>query len=167
MTGHGQPAISVRGVGKTFGAAVALSDISFEIEAGSFVSVVGPSGCGKSTLLSILAGLTEASSGTVMVDGLAMRQPSPRNVAVVFQEALLLPWKTALENVAFPLSIQGVAAYEAAERSRRMLDLVGLKDYASHLPHQLSGGMRQRVSIARGLAQGPQHDPDGRAIRRA
>jgi len=151
----GQPAISLRGVGKAFGTHEALSGITFDIAPASFVSVVGPSGCGKSTLLSIVAGLTEASSGTVMVDGEVVRRPAPRKVAVVFQDALLLPWKTVIENIAFPLGIQGVPGREAAERSRRMLELVGLNEYASHFPHQLSGGMRQRVSIARGLAQDP------------
>lgn len=103
----GQPAISLRGVGKTFGTHEALSGITFDIAPASFVSVVGPSGCGKSTLLSIVAGLTEASSGTVMVDGEVVRRPTPRKVAVVFQDALLLPWKTVIENIAFPLGIQG------------------------------------------------------------
>ncbi|MGE0799960.1 MAG: ABC transporter ATP-binding protein [Lautropia sp.] len=153
-------AIEVRGVGMQFhkpegGLYTALEGISFDVREGEFLSVVGPSGCGKSTLLSILGGLTEATQGAVHIQGRPVRGPLPGQVAMVFQEANLLPWKTAQKNVEFPLEFQGVPAGERGKRAREMLSLVGLSEHASNLPHQLSGGMRQRVSIARGLAQHP------------
>jgi NitT/TauT family transport system ATP-binding protein len=136
-------------------AVLALDDISFAAEEGSFVSLVGPSGCGKSTLLQILAGLISSSSGEVLVDGAPVRSPMPGKIAVVFQDATLLPWKTVIENVEFPLEIQGVRSAERRQRADAMLSLVGLADFGGRHPHELSGGMRQRVSIVRGLAQNP------------
>lgn len=133
----------------------ALADISFAAEEGSFVSLVGPSGCGKSTLLQILAGLIASSSGEVLVDGVPVRKPMPDKIAVIFQDATLLPWKTVIQNIEFPLEIQNVPERERHERAQAMLALVGLIDFAARHPHELSGGMRQRVSIARGLAQNP------------
>lgn len=133
----------------------ALDNIDLRIEEGQFLSIVGPSGCGKSTLLQIVAGLASGSSGDVMVDGTAVTGPRPREVAVIFQDSLLLPWKTTLENVEFPLELQGVPKPERRARSLEMIDLVGLADFRDNYPLQLSGGMRQRVSIARGLAQNP------------
>ncbi len=133
----------------------ALADISFAAEENSFVSLVGPSGCGKSTLLQILAGLISSSSGEVLVDGLPVRKPMPDKIAVVFQDATLLPWKTVIQNIEFPLEVQKVPAKERRERAEGMLSLVGLSDFAERHPHELSGGMRQRASIARGLAQNP------------
>ena len=133
----------------------ALEDISFSVPEGSFVSVVGPSGCGKSTLLQILAGLMPATKGDVLVDGQIVRSPQPGKIAIVFQDSNLLPWKNATENVEFPLEVQGASHAQRSKLAKEMLDLVGLKDFASHYPSQLSGGMRQRVSIARGLAQDP------------
>jgi NitT/TauT family transport system ATP-binding protein len=152
----GPAAVSIRAVGKTFGTGFqALSDINLDIREGQFLSIVGASGCGKSTLLQIVAGLTAASSGQVLLGGTPIVGPRPREVAVVFQDALLLPWKTTLQNVEFPLDLQRVSAAERRAKSIEMLDLVGLADFAANYPHQLSGGMRQRVSIARGLAQDP------------
>jgi NitT/TauT family transport system ATP-binding protein len=149
-------AVSIRGVGKTFGTRFkALSDIDLNIEDGQFLSIVGPSGCGKSTLLQIVAGLAAASTGQVILGGTPVVGPRPREVAVVFQDALLLPWKTTLQNVEFPLDLQHVDAAERRAKSIEMLELVGLKDFAGSYPHELSGGMRQRVSIARSLAQDP------------
>jgi NitT/TauT family transport system ATP-binding protein len=133
----------------------ALNNIDLAIEDGQFLSIVGPSGCGKSTLLQIVAGLTPSSGGEVLIDGKPITKPQPRDIAVIFQDALLLPWKTTLQNVEFPLDLQGIAAPERRMRSLEMIDLVGLKDFKDNYPHQLSGGMRQRVSIARGLAQNP------------
>jgi NitT/TauT family transport system ATP-binding protein len=151
--------IETRALGKTYGGRMAvvraLQDISFAIEEGQFVSIVGPSGCGKSTLLQILGGLASASEGAVLVDGLPVTAPMPEKIAMVFQDATLLPWKTALENVEFPLEVQGVGRDERRARSAAMLELVGLGDFAAHFPHELSGGMQQRVSIARGLVQNP------------
>jgi NitT/TauT family transport system ATP-binding protein len=127
----------------------ALADISFAAEEGSFVSLVGPSGCGKSTLLQILAGLIASSSGEVLVDGMPVRKPMPDKIAVIFQDATLLPWKTVIQNIEFPLEIQNVPQRERHARAQAMLALVGLADFAERHPHELSGGMRQRVSIPR------------------
>ena len=134
---------------------LALDGIDLEVPDGQFVAVVGPSGCGKSTLLSIVAGLRLPSSGTVLCDGEAMTAPMPRKVGMVFQEANLLPWLSALDNVAFPLKLRRVARRERLEAARRMLELTGLTGAEDRLPHQLSGGMKQRVAIARGLVQNP------------
>ena len=154
------PVIQTRGLGKTFpvrsGAPlVALESIDLAVPEGSFVSIVGPSGCGKSTLLQILGGLARASMGEVVLDSTPINGPAPGKVAIVFQDATLLPWKTAQENVLFPLEIQGVDAATRRKRAERYLHLVGLAEFADRYPHELSGGMRQRVSIARGLAQEP------------
>jgi NitT/TauT family transport system ATP-binding protein len=151
--------IETRGLHKIYGSGdrevSALEDISFRIEEGQFVSLVGPSGCGKSTLLQILGGLIAASSGEVLVDGSPVTGPLPGKIAIIFQEATLLPWKTAIENILFPLEAQRVSPAQRRSRADAMLDLVGLTDFAGKYPHQLSGGMKQRVSIARGLAQEP------------
>jgi NitT/TauT family transport system ATP-binding protein len=151
--------IETRMLTKTYGAnatpITALENISFAAEEGSFVSLVGPSGCGKSTLLQILAGLLSSSRGEVLVDGVPVRKPMPDKIAVVFQDATLLPWKTVIQNIEFPLEIQNVPPAERHERTRAMLALVGLAEFADRHPFELSGGMRQRVSIARGLAQNP------------
>ena len=151
--------IQVQKLGKTYSTSnhplIALDDMSFSIREGEFVSVVGPSGCGKSTLLQILGGLIQATAGNVLVDSEAVADPLPGKIAIVFQEPLLLPWKTALENVNLPLEIRGMGTEQSQLRAKSMLDLVGLTDFSDRYPHQLSGGMQQRVSIARGLAQEP------------
>jgi NitT/TauT family transport system ATP-binding protein len=151
--------IETRNLRKVYGAAetstLALDGVSLTVPEGSFVSLVGPSGCGKSTLLQILAGLVGSSDGEVLIDGNPVRAPMPGKIAVVFQDATLLPWKSVAENVLFPLEIQNVPPAERARRCTEMLDLVGLTDFRDRHPHELSGGMRQRVSIARGLAQNP------------
>jgi NitT/TauT family transport system ATP-binding protein len=149
-------AVVVRGLSKTFGNGFrALENIDFDIKDGQFLSIVGPSGCGKSTLLQIVGGLAAGSTGQVLIGGQPITRPQPRDIAVIFQDALLLPWKTTLENVEFPLDIQGVAAGERRSKSEEMLKLVGLSDFSNNYPQELSGGMKQRVSIARGLAQDP------------
>jgi NitT/TauT family transport system ATP-binding protein len=122
---------------------------------GKFVAIVGPSGCGKSTLLQILGGLAPATSGEVLVDGARIDGPQPDKIGIVFQEPLLLPWKSARENVEFPLALRGDAKAAREARACELLALVGLADFADSLPHQLSGGMRQRVAIARGLVRHP------------
>ncbi|HKA61889.1 MAG TPA: ABC transporter ATP-binding protein [Methylomirabilota bacterium] len=151
--------VAIRGVSQRFGAdggaVTALESIDLEIPNGQFVSVVGPSGCGKSTLLSLVAGLRLPSSGTVLCDGEPMAAPMPRKVGMIFQEANLLPWLSAVDNVAFPLKLRHVAKAERLAAARRMLELTGLAGFEDRLPHQLSGGMKQRVSIARGLVQNP------------
>ncbi len=133
----------------------ALEDVSLTVERGQFVSIVGPSGCGKSTLLQIVAGLMTATKGSVEIDGTSITGPSPDKIGVVFQEPLLLPWKTAAENVEFPLALRGASRQEMRERSSALLDLVGLTEFAQSYPHQLSGGMKQRIAIARGLVRNP------------
>ncbi|HEY7248855.1 MAG TPA: ABC transporter ATP-binding protein [Methylomirabilota bacterium] len=151
--------VAIRGVSQRFGAdgaaLTALESIDLEIPDGQFASVVGPSGCGKSTLLSLVAGLRRPSSGTVLCDGEPMTAPMPRKVGMIFQEANLLPWLSAVDNVAFPLKLRRVAKAERLAAARRMLELTGLAGFEHRLPHQLSGGMKQRVSIARGLVQNP------------
>jgi NitT/TauT family transport system ATP-binding protein len=151
--------VSIRGVSHTFvidGAGVpALEGIDLEVPDGQFVSVVGPSGCGKSTLLSLVAGLRQPSSGVVRCDGEPMTAPMPRKVGMIFQEANLLPWLSAVDNVAFPLKLRHVPKAERRAAAARMLELTGLAGFEDRLPHQLSGGMKQRVSIARGLVQNP------------
>jgi NitT/TauT family transport system ATP-binding protein len=134
---------------------LALDRIDLEVPDGQFIAVVGPSGCGKSTLLSVVAGLRLPSSGTVLCDGEPMTAPMPRKVGMVFQEANLLPWLSAVDNVAFPLKLRRVPKRERLEAARRMLELTGLSGAEDRLPHQLSGGMKQRVAIARGLVQNP------------
>jgi NitT/TauT family transport system ATP-binding protein len=151
--------IRVEHVGKTYGdgkgRTIALTDISFTVREGQFITVVGPSGCGKSTLLHILAGLLPPSQGRVLMNGELMSGPSPERIGVVFQDAWLLPWKTAVENVEFPLTLRGVGAQERRSRAMPLLELVGLAGFADKYPHELSVGMRQRVAIARCLVQEP------------
>jgi NitT/TauT family transport system ATP-binding protein len=135
----------------------AVEDVTLSIPEGCFATVVGPSGCGKSTLLMMIAGLVPPTSGEILVLGEKIERPRPDHLGMVFQDATLLPWKTALENVAFPLQLSGVSVERRNKRSLELLDLVGLKGVAaSRFPHELSGGMRQRVGIARGLAHDPQ-----------
>ncbi len=134
---------------------VALSEVSLEIKPGRFVVLVGPSGCGKSTLLMMLAGLRQQTSGTILINGTPITAPDPDRVGVVFQEASLFPWLTAEENVEFPLALRGVAKTERRARAEEALKLVGLDGFGKRHPHELSGGMKQRVSIARGLVQDP------------
>ena len=151
--------VAIRGVSQRFGTdgggVAALDSISLEIPDAQFVAVVGPSGCGKSTLLSLVAGLRLPSSGTVLCDGEPITAPMPRKVGMIFQEANLLPWLSAVDNVAFPLKLRRVAKAERLAAARRMLELTGLAGFEDRLPHQLSGGMKQRVAIARGLVQNP------------
>ncbi len=155
----GHSILEARAIDKTFSSASrdieALHDVSFSIPEGQFVSLVGPSGCGKSTLLQILAGLARSTSGAVFLEGKPLVEPQPGKIAMVFQDATLLPWKTSFDNVLFPLEIQGVAREERRARAAAMLDLVGLTEFGERYPHELSGGMKQRVAIARGLAQNP------------
>lgn len=133
----------------------ALDNVSLEIKPKSFVVLVGPSGCGKSTLLMMMAGLSQQSSGTVNVDGAPLSKPDPNRVGVVFQEANLFPWLTAEDNVEFPLALRGVGKDERRAKAQEALKLVGLEGFGKRHPHELSGGMKQRVSIARGLVQDP------------
>lgn len=160
---HSDPAagsimLSVQGVTKRFGSAAdgvtAVDDVSFDIRPGEFVSVIGPSGCGKSTLFNIIAGLQTATSGQVSVEGTPVRGPHPA-VGTVFQEESCFPWRTVIDNVAFPLELAGAAKAERHDRARHFIDMVGLRGFERRMPSELSGGMRQRVCIARTLAAKP------------
>jgi NitT/TauT family transport system ATP-binding protein len=133
----------------------ALERVSFDVREGEFLSIVGPSGCGKSTLLRIMAGLVRPDDGRVLVGGKAVTGPGPER-AMVFQEYALLPWADVESNVAFGLKMRGVPKGTRLERARELIALVGLKGCEHALPRQLSGGMRQRVSLARALAVDPQ-----------
>jgi NitT/TauT family transport system ATP-binding protein len=132
----------------------ALVDINLLIEEGEFVCLLGPSGCGKSTLLKIIAGLIPATSGRITINGKPVSAPGPER-AVVFQDYALFPWMTVRDNVEFGLEARKLPLAERREASRRLLKVVGLSDFAERFPHQLSGGMKQRVSIARALAVDP------------
>ena len=135
----------------------ALENISFSLGAGGFLCVLGPSGCGKSTLLRVIADLIAPSSGTVSVLGRTPREARvDRTLGFVFQDAALLPWRTVLENVQLPLEVGGRRSLpRGAPTPRELLQLVGLESWEASFPHELSGGMRQRVSIARALLGGP------------
>jgi NitT/TauT family transport system ATP-binding protein len=132
----------------------ALDGISLTINEGEFVALLGPSGCGKSTLLNLLAGFEKTTEGTLLFDGQTVTRPGPDR-GVVFQEAALFPWLNVWQNVVFGPQVQGVARAEYESRARKLLKLVGLEAFAEALPVQLSGGMRQRVGIARVLAMSP------------
>ncbi|MDO9414117.1 MAG: ABC transporter ATP-binding protein [Pseudolabrys sp.] len=132
----------------------ALEDVSLTINEGEFVALLGPSGCGKSTLLNVLAGFEKVSSGKLLFDGTPISKPGPDR-GVVFQEAALFPWLTVWQNVIFGPQVQGIARADYESRARQLLDLVGLSSFADALPVQLSGGMRQRVGIARVLVMNP------------
>jgi NitT/TauT family transport system ATP-binding protein len=121
---------------------------------GEFVSIVGPSGCGKTTFLSVVDGLIPATSGRILVDGVVVTAPGSDR-AVVFQDACLLPWRTVLNNVVYGLECRGVAVAAARARAQRFIDLVGLTGFEQHYPHELSGGMQQRVNLARALVTDP------------
>ncbi len=151
--------IEVNGVSKVFinkrGERVeALSDISLTIEENEFLTILGPSGCGKTTLLRAIAGLTHFDSGEILVGGEPVRGPGPER-AMVFQSFALLPWATALNNIAFGLRLRGVDKAEREARAHELAELVGLRGFENRLPGELSGGMQQRVGLARALAVQP------------
>jgi NitT/TauT family transport system ATP-binding protein len=133
---------------------LALQNIDLDIASGEFFVVVGPSGCGKTTLLRVLQGLTRATRGRILVGDKVVTGPGTDR-GFVFQQDALYPWRSVLRNVGFGLELQGVAKGEARMRARAMIDLVGLTGFESHYPHELSGGMRQRVNLARALAIEP------------
>ena len=136
------------------GVITAVDDFSFTIGAGEFVSIIGPSGCGKSTVFNIIGGLLGGYEGRVSVDGATVAGTHPA-IGMVFQEESTFPWRTVLENVAFPLEIAGMPKPERLERAAHFVALVGLQGFERRLPAELSGGMRQRVAIARTLASTP------------
>jgi NitT/TauT family transport system ATP-binding protein len=150
--------VSLRGVRKEFerGGVVALEGIDLELEAGELVSLIGPSGCGKSTLLRVIGDLTEPSGGEVVVNGKTARQARiDRDYGIVFQDAVLYDWRTVAKNISLPLEMLGWDRKRRAKRVQEMVDLVELSGFEGHHPWQLSGGMQQRVSIARALSFDP------------
>jgi len=153
-----EPILVVEDIVKRFdtpaGAVTALDRVSLSVKPGEFVGVIGPSGCGKSTLFNIIGGLLDGYDGTVRVAGERVRGPH-RSIGMIFQEESTFPWRTVLDNVAFPLEIAGVAKAERYDRARHFVALVGLDGFERRYPAELSGGMRQRVSMARTLAAQP------------
>lgn len=133
---------------------VALTDFNLEVEKGVFLSLVGPSGCGKSTLLRIISGLMQPSSGKVLLSGQKVAGPG-HDRAMVFQEFALMPWRTVMRNIEMGLEFRGVPKDERRKIATRHVKLVGLQGFEDHFPHELSGGMRQRVGLARALAVDP------------
>lgn len=144
-------AVTARNVSKNYGDVEALKDLSLEFPRGQLTSLLGPSGCGKTTLLKIIAGLLEPSSGEVEVNGKKVTEPGPDR-AFVFQDFALLPWASVIRNVAFGLELRGVAKSEREDIARRYIANVGLSGFENSYPHELSGGMRQRVGLARALS---------------
>ncbi len=133
---------------------LALKDISFDVNAGEFVTIVGPSGCGKSTLLSLIAGLRKPSAGEILVDGVAVSGPGVDR-GMVFQEFAILPWRTVQQNIGHGLEIQKVSKEKRDSVIARYVEMVGLQGFENKYPYELSGGMKQRVAVARTLAANP------------
>jgi NitT/TauT family transport system ATP-binding protein len=133
---------------------LAVDDVSLRVAPGEFVSIIGPSGCGKSTLFNIIGGLLGDYEGRVIVDGTTISGTHPA-IGMVFQEESTFPWRTVVDNVAFPLEVSGVGKAERLERAAHFVSLVGLRGFERRYPAELSGGMRQRVAIARTLASAP------------
>jgi NitT/TauT family transport system ATP-binding protein len=154
-----EPLIRLRNVRKIYRTGgrefVAVSDVTMDVAEGDLVSLVGPSGCGKSTLLKILAGLHDADGGEVRIGSAATEFVPGRDVGMVFQQPLLLKWRTILENVLLPAQILKLPRRDAEARARELLDMVGLAGFEQKYPYELSGGMQQRAAIARALV----HDP--------
>jgi NitT/TauT family transport system ATP-binding protein len=157
------PVLEVRDVSKVFRVrrskasrdVVALSRVSLTVDAGEFVCLLGPSGCGKTTLIRLMNGLIQPDEGEILLNGSGPPVPGPA-MGFVFQSFRLLPWRTVADNVEYPLEIQGVDKRERAERARKYLKLVGLEGFGHSYPHELSGGMQQRVGLARALSIEPE-----------
>ena len=155
------PAVKAEGVWKIFNEGqsnevIALQDLNLEVGYGEFVALIGPSGCGKSTLLRVIADLTHATRGTMQVAGLSAGEArQQQRYGMAFQQAALFDWRTVRRNVELPLELQGVAKAERVKRAMELLEMVQLADFANHRPWELSGGMQQRVAIARSLAVDP------------
>ena len=148
--------VAIKDVAKRFGEVNALQGINLEIEAREFISLIGPSGCGKSTLLRIIGDLIEPTSGTITVNGKPARQARiDRDYGIVFQDAVLYDWRTVAKNIALPLELARWNRRRRADKVKEMVDLVELSGFENHHPWQLSGGMQQRVSIARALSFDP------------
>ena len=153
------PLIAVEEVSRVFAGGArtvtALERVSFDIEAGNFVSIVGPSGCGKSTLLKIISGLLPASSGQIQVNGKRVDQPL-ENVGMVFQSPVLLKWRSVLSNILLPVEFAKLDMRSHLQKAQALVNLVGLEGFEEMYPHELSGGMQQRASLCRALVTDPQ-----------
>jgi NitT/TauT family transport system ATP-binding protein len=159
MSALSEPAVRLSGVSISYvlgggGRYDAVAPVDVAVADGAFVSIVGPTGCGKSTLLNVAAGLAAPTTGTATIFGEPLKGINAK-AGYLFQQDALMPWKSALDNVAIGLEVQGVAREEALDRSRRMLARVGLKAFGERYPHQLSGGQRKRVALAQVLVRGP------------
>ncbi|AMN39328.1 ABC transporter ATP-binding protein [Rhodoplanes sp. Z2-YC6860] len=158
MAAAADPLLTVENVVKRFetpdGVLTAVDNVSFTVQPGEFLSVIGPSGCGKSTLFNIIGGLTDGYDGAVRVGRETVRGPHA-SVGMIFQEESTFPWRTVLDNVAFPLEVAGVGKTERYDKARHFVEMVGLGGFERRYPSELSGGMRQRVSMARTLASEP------------
>ena len=151
--------LEIKSVSKTYDAGgdnpvKALDGVDLSIAEGEFVSIIGPSGCGKSTLFNIIGGMIDDHDGEVLIDGREV-DGAHTDVGVVFQQESTFPWRTTLDNVAFPLEIEGIDKAEREETARKFIKLVGLEGFENHFPAQLSGGMKQRTAVARTLAYEP------------
>lgn len=154
------PIMSLTGVTKRFStrandSVLALEDVHLEIGRNQFITLVGPSGCGKSTLLKIISGIISPTEGVIKFDGKPLTKPS-RQIGMVFQRPVLLPWRSVIENILFPIEMLGWDVAKYREEAMRLIDLVGLRGFEKALPNELSGGMQQRVSICRALIYDPQ-----------
>ncbi len=153
----GSSFIAIEGVTKSYGGAggmIAVDTVSTRIERGEFIAILGPSGCGKSTLMQMVAGLVGTSAGRIAIDGKEVKGPQT-DLGIVFQDTNLLDWRTVMKNVMLQIEIRKLDGVAFAERARMLLAMVGLEGFEDRLPHQLSGGMKQRVAICRALI----HDP--------
>ena len=150
----GDRTVTVRGLTKQFDTTVALDKITFEAQEQEFVALLGPSGCGKSTTLRIVSGLTEPTSGSVTMGGQEVRGPVP-NTALVFQAPVLLPWRRTLDNILFTAEMRGEDPGHHEAHARELVTLAGLEGFEDSYPHELSGGMQQRVAICRALLMRP------------
>jgi len=152
--GHGGAIVRITALKKTFGDLEAIRQLSFDVAAGEFLSVLGPSGCGKSTLLMMIAGLINPSAGEIRIKDAKVAGPR-REIGVVFQSPVLLPWRTVLQNVLFPIELLKLPRPQYRRRALELLRMAKIDEFSGLLPRQLSGGMRQRVAICRALV----HDP--------
>ncbi len=150
--------LQAKSISKTFNTGhrpiAAVAHLNVSVRPGEFLGIVGPSGCGKTTLLQLLGGLILPDSGQVLLDGRPLAEPPP-DISIVFQKPNLMPWRTVVDNILLPLQIQGVPAGQAQERASDTLALVGLTEFARAFPKELSGGMEQRIAVARALIQQP------------
>ncbi len=156
MNGASDPQIVLQDVSKRYdtasGVVLAVERVSVAVRSQEFVTLLGPSGCGKSTVLGMIGGLIQPDAGRILIEGEPVVGPNPRQIALVFQDAGLFPWRSALDNVGFGLELQGVAAGRRREIALGLLEPMGLRGFERKYPRELSGGMRQRVAIARALA---------------